>query len=91
MLSEGVTTVSYATGGALDETQAFANHQILPGYLHTGAAIEVTHAESGEHVHTVKTAGPAPIVAWAPLRYQLAYSDLGVLRILGVDTDSQRK
>lgn len=52
-----------------------------------GNGLEVTHTESGEHVHTFKTAGSCPVVAWAPTRYCLAYSDLGTLRIVGVDTD----
>lgn len=52
-----------------------------------GSNLEVTHVESGEQIHTFKTAGASPIVAWAPLKYCLAYSDLGILRILGVDTD----
>lgn len=50
-----------------------------------GSGLEVTHTESGEHVHTFKTAGPCEAVAWAPTRYCLAYSDLGVLRIVDVD------
>ncbi|KND90459.1 THO complex subunit 3 [Tolypocladium ophioglossoides CBS 100239] len=49
--------------------------------------LDIYHAETGEHVHTFKTAGSSPVVAWAPLRYCLAYSDLGVLRIIGVDVD----
>lgn len=53
----------------------------------TGNGLEVTHVETGEHVHTFKTAGSCPVVAWAPTRYCLAYSDLGVLRIVGVDLD----
>jgi THO complex subunit 3 len=40
-------------------------------------------------VHTVKTAGASPVVTWAPTRYCLAYSDLGSLRIIGVDTDKK--
>jgi len=53
----------------------------------TGSGLEVTHTETGEHVHTFKTAGPCEAVAWAPTRYCLAYSDLGVLRIIGLDAD----
>lgn len=83
-------TIGKMTGPVRSISFSFDGSYVVGG-SDDGAAIEVTHAESGEHVHTVKTAGPAPIVAWAPLRYQLAYSDLGVLRILGVDTDSQRK
>ncbi|KJZ79125.1 hypothetical protein HIM_01276 [Hirsutella minnesotensis 3608] len=52
-----------------------------------GNGLDVYHVESGEHVHTFKTAGSSPVVAWAPTRYCLAYSDLGVLRIIGVDVD----
>ncbi|KAH6895186.1 WD40-repeat-containing domain protein [Thelonectria olida] len=52
-----------------------------------GSGLEISHAETGEHVHTFKTAGSCPVVAWAPTRYCLAYSDLGVLRIVGVDVD----
>lgn len=52
-----------------------------------GSGLEVSHVETGEHVHTFKTAGACPVVAWAPTRYCLAYSDLGILRIVGVDVD----
>ncbi|KAK3487297.1 WD40-repeat-containing domain protein [Neurospora crassa] len=57
------------------------------GGCEEGGSLEVTHTETGEHVHTFKTAGTCEAVAWAPTRYCLAYSDLGVLRIIGVDTD----
>lgn len=62
-----------------------SGYRRLIGGLGTG--LEVTHAETGDHVHTFKTAGSCPVVAWAPTRYCLAYSDLGVLRIVGVDVD----
>ncbi|KAM0563887.1 hypothetical protein ACHAPJ_000094 [Fusarium lateritium] len=52
-----------------------------------GSGLEISHVETGEHVHTFKTAGACPVVAWAPTRYCLAYSDLGILRIVGVDVD----
>ncbi|PHH91558.1 hypothetical protein CDD83_11209 [Cordyceps sp. RAO-2017] len=52
-----------------------------------GSGLLVYHVETGELVHTFKTAGACPVVAWAPLRYCLAYADLGVLRIVGVDVD----
>lgn len=52
-----------------------------------GSGLEVTHVESGEHTHSFKTAGPCPVVAWSPVRYFLAYSDLGILRIVGIDTE----
>ena len=49
--------------------------------------MEVVHVESGEHTYSFKTAGPCPVVAWSPTRYFLAYSDLGILRIVGIDTE----
>ncbi|KAK4131951.1 WD40 repeat-containing protein [Trichocladium antarcticum] len=52
-----------------------------------GSRLEVTHTETGEHVHTFKIKGPCEAVAWAPTRYCLAYSDDGSLRIVGVDAD----
>ncbi len=52
-----------------------------------GSGLDVFHTETGEHVHTFKTAGPSEAVAWAPTRYYLAYSDLGILRIVGIDAD----
>jgi len=38
-------------------------------------------------LHTFKTAGPCEALAWAPTKYILAYSDLGILRIIGHDMD----
>lgn len=68
-------------------------------YLATGSDVEVEkgqpvgidvfHVESGEKVHTFKTASSSPVVAWAPMKYQLAYTDLGQLRIVGVETDKK--
>lgn len=52
-----------------------------------GAELEVTQTESGEHIHTFKSAQPVPVVAWAPTRFFLAYAELGTLRIVGVDTE----
>ncbi|KAN0117398.1 WD domain containing protein [Hyaloscypha variabilis] len=52
-----------------------------------GPGLEIAHAETGDYVYSVKTAGPCPIVAWHPSRYWLAYSDLGSLKILGVDPE----
>ncbi|KAL1909964.1 hypothetical protein Sste5344_004153 [Sporothrix stenoceras] len=52
-----------------------------------GAELEVTQTESGEHIHTFKTAQPVAVVAWAPTRFFLAYAELGTLRIVGVDTE----
>lgn len=62
-------------------------NDLLISWFLIGNGLEVTHVETGEHVYTFKTAGSCPVVAWAPTRYCLAYSDLGVLRIVGVDLD----
>lgn len=70
--------------GLLVSWRARAN-ACFPG--RAGSGLEVYHVETGDHVHTFKTAGSSPVVAWAPTRYCLAYSDLGVLRIVGVDAD----
>ncbi|UQC87025.1 WD domain-containing protein [Colletotrichum lupini] len=61
----------------------------LVGGSDEGSGLDIRHAESGDHVHTFKTAGPCPVVAWAPTKYCLAYSDLGVLRIVGVDAEKK--
>ncbi len=53
----------------------------------SGSGLEISHTETGEHVHSVKTAGASPVVSWAPTKYCLAYCDLGTLRIIGVDSD----
>ncbi|KAK4673581.1 hypothetical protein QC763_113840 [Podospora pseudopauciseta] len=57
------------------------------GACEDGPGLDVTHTETGEHIHTFKTAGPCHALAWAPTRYCLAYSDLGILRIIGLDAD----
>lgn len=79
---------SYVVGGS-DEGKYLPceTGRKLETNLHTGNGLEVSHVETGEHVHTFKTAGSCPVVAWAPTRYCLAYSDLGMLRIVGVDVD----
>ncbi|KAF6838438.1 THO complex subunit 3 [Colletotrichum musicola] len=61
----------------------------LVGGSDEGSGLDIRHVESGDQVHTLKTAGPCPVVAWAPTRYCLAYSDLGILRIVGVDADKK--
>lgn len=57
----------------------------------TEAGVHISHVETGEHVHTIKSAGNCPFVSWAPTKYCLAYSDTSVnaLRIVGVDTDKR--
>lgn len=52
-----------------------------------GNGLEIAHTETGETVYSVKTAGPSPVVAWHPSRYWLAYTDLGSLKIIGVDPE----
>jgi THO complex subunit 3 len=52
-----------------------------------GPGLEIAHTETGEYVHSIKTAGPCPIVAWHPSRYCLAYADAGSLKIIGVDPE----
>jgi THO complex subunit 3 len=54
-----------------------------------GAGLEIAHTETGEYVHSVKTAGPCPVVAWHPSRYALAYTDVGSLKIIGVDPEKR--
>ncbi|KAF9869804.1 tho complex subunit 3 [Colletotrichum karsti] len=61
----------------------------LVGGSDEGSGLDIRHVESGDQVYTLKTAGPCPVVAWAPTRYCLAYSDLGILRIVGVDAEKK--
>lgn len=55
-----------------------------------GNGLEISHTETGEHVHTVKTAGPCPVVVWHPSRYVLAYTDVGSLKIIGISEAERR-
>ncbi|KAI0196326.1 WD domain-containing protein [Xylaria flabelliformis] len=48
-----------------------------------GTGLEITVSETGEHLCTYKTRTPSPVVAWAPNKYALAYTDMGSLRIIG--------
>lgn len=59
----------------------------LVGGSDEGAGLEIAHTESGDQVHSVKTSGPCPVVAWHPSRYTLAYAEGGMLKILGVDPE----
>ena len=52
-----------------------------------GNGLEIAHTETGETVYSVKTNGPSPIVAWHPSKYWLAYTDLGSLKVIGVDPE----
>lgn len=79
-------TLTRMTGPVRSISFTFDGSYIVGG-SDEGNGLEVSHVETGEHVHTFKTAGSCPVVAWAPTRYCLAYSDLGILRIVGVDVD----
>ncbi|KAK4192643.1 WD40-repeat-containing domain protein [Podospora australis] len=79
-------TISRPLGPVRSISFTFDGRYIVGG-CEDGSGLEVTHTESGEHVHTFKMAGPCEVIAWAPTRYCLAYSDLGVLRVIGVDAD----
>ncbi|KAI1503218.1 WD domain-containing protein [Biscogniauxia marginata] len=48
-----------------------------------GTGLDVFLSETGEHLCTYKTTSPSPVVAWAPNRYGLAYTDAGILKIIG--------
>lgn len=54
-----------------------------------GPGLEIAHTETGEYVHSVKTAGACPVVAWHPSKYWLAFTDLGSLKIIGVDSEKR--
>ncbi|KAH7326672.1 WD40-repeat-containing domain protein [Stachybotrys elegans] len=82
----GQRTISRMVGPVRSISFTFDGSFIVGG-SDEGNGLEVSHVETGEHVHTFKTAGSCPVVAWAPTRYCLAYGDLGVLRIVGVDVD----
>ncbi|KAL2137089.1 hypothetical protein VTI74DRAFT_9695 [Chaetomium olivicolor] len=79
-------TVSRMVGPVKSISFTFDGSYVVGG-CEEGSGLEVTHTETGDHVHTFKTVGPCEAVAWAPTRYCLAYSDLGVLRIVGIDAD----
>ncbi|KAF4510496.1 hypothetical protein G6O67_002376 [Ophiocordyceps sinensis] len=79
-------TLSGMAGPVRSTSFTFDGSYIVGG-SDEGNGLDVFHVETGEQVHTFKTAGSCPVVAWAPTRYCLAYSDLGVLRIVGVDVD----
>jgi len=52
-----------------------------------GTGLEIAHVETGDHVHSVKTLGACPVVAWHPFRNILAYTDHNSLKIIGIDGD----
>lgn len=80
------TQLCSSANRVLPKTSGFTfDGSFVVGGSDEGSGLEVTHTETGEKIHTFKTAGSCPVVAWAPTRYWLAYSDLGVLRIIGID------
>ncbi|KAM0664125.1 hypothetical protein ACQRIT_001959 [Beauveria bassiana] len=81
-------TLTRMTGPVRSLSFTFDGSYIVGG-SDEGNGLDVCHVETGELVHKFKTAGSCPVVAWAPTRYCLAYTDLGVLRIVGVDVDKK--
>ncbi|CAJ2513437.1 Uu.00g015560.m01.CDS01 [Anthostomella pinea] len=77
-----VRTVSKMTGPVRSLSFSWDGLYIVGG-SDEGAGLEVANAETGEHLCTYKTKDPSPVVAWAPNRYALAYTDAGTLRIIG--------
>ncbi|KAK7988182.1 hypothetical protein PG990_005034 [Apiospora arundinis] len=74
-------TITKMVGPVRTISFSFDGNYIVGG-SDEGNGLEFTYAETGEHLFTFKTASPCPVVAWAPNRYALAYSDLGILRII---------
>ncbi|KAM7190360.1 THO complex subunit 3 [Naviculisporaceae sp. PSN 640] len=81
-------TVTRMVGPVKSISFTFDGSYVVGG-CEEGSGLEVTHTETGKHVFTFKTAGPCEAVAWAPTRYCLAYGDLGVLRIVGMDAEKK--
>ncbi|KAG9255023.1 WD40-repeat-containing domain protein [Emericellopsis atlantica] len=79
-------TITSMTGPVRSLSWTFDGSFIVGG-SDEGNGLVVTHAETGEKVHTFNTVGACPLVAWAPTRYWLAYNDMGSLKIVGVDVD----
>ncbi|KAI1325260.1 WD40 repeat-like protein [Xylariaceae sp. FL0255] len=57
--------------------------QFLVAGSDESSGLDITATETGEHLGTFKTVSPSPVVAWAPNRYAIAYTDSGSLRIIG--------
>ncbi|RKF76027.1 THO complex subunit 3 [Golovinomyces cichoracearum] len=85
-------TLADMTGPVRSISFSFDGSYIVGG-SDEGAGLEIIHTETGEHVHSIKTPGghPCTIVSWHPSKYWLAYTDLGGLKILGVDLTGERK
>lgn len=52
-----------------------------------GVGLIFCHVETGETVYTAKTSTAAPVVAWHPSKYHIAYADSGGLKIINPDPD----
>ncbi|KAI0136287.1 WD domain-containing protein [Xylariales sp. AK1849] len=76
-----VRTITKMVGPVRSISFSFDGNYIVGG-SDEGSALEFSYVETGEHLFTYKTASPCPLVAWAPNRYALAYSELGTLRII---------
>ncbi|KAI1638184.1 WD domain-containing protein [Biscogniauxia mediterranea] len=77
-----VRTVTKMTGPVRTLSFSWDGLYIVGG-SDEGTGLEVSLSETGEHLCTYRTATPSPVVAWAPNRYALAYTDGGSLRIIG--------
>ncbi|POS86576.1 hypothetical protein EPUL_001470 [Erysiphe pulchra] len=85
-------TLTEMTGPVRSISFSFDGSYIVGG-SDEGSGLEIIHTETGEQVHSIKTPGghPCTMVSWHPSRYWLAYTDLGGLKILGVDVIGDRK
>lgn len=84
-------TVTSNTSGIRDISFSFDGSYIVAGNGSDAKegekGLDISHTETGEHVHTVETVNPISCVAWHPLRYWLAYAgDPGGLKITGPGT-----
>ncbi|ORY62303.1 WD domain-containing protein [Pseudomassariella vexata] len=76
-----VRTITKMVGPVRSISLSFCGNYVAGG-SDEGNGLEIAYIETGEPICTFKTASPSPVVAWAPNRYALAYSDLGTLRII---------
>ncbi|RKF63352.1 putative WD repeat-containing protein C18B5.10c [Erysiphe neolycopersici] len=85
-------TLTEMTGPVRSISFSFDGSYIVGG-SDEGSGLDIIHTETGEQVHSIKTPGghPCTIVSWHPSKYWLAYTDLGGLKILGVDVIGDRK
>lgn len=79
-------TLTDMTGPVKNISFSFDGSFIVGG-SDEGSGLEIAHTETGEHLYTHKTAGACQAVSWHPSKYILAYTDLGSLRIIGIDPE----